>query len=110
MSNQTSVGCNDIVSLMAGYLAKSEWPTDASQLGGNAATWKPYIDNMLIGKGNIEHAVILSKEDGTVDSTSSAEFKLCTYEADIAQEDGTDIRETVDETANLIQVPYNTVH
>lgn len=103
LSNQTSVGCNDIVTLMAGYLTKSEWPTDPSQLGGNSSTWKPYIENMLIGKGNVDQALILSKDDGTVFSSSSSDFKLCTYEADIAQEDGTDSRETVDEIANVVQ-------
>ena len=104
MANHTSVGCNEVVSLMAKYLIKSSWPVDESQLAGNAATWKPYMENMLLGKGNISQALICSREDGIVWSTSSEGFKLGVYEADIPQEDGTDRKETIDEMKNLIMV------
>lgn len=104
VSNHTAPGCNEIIGLMAKYLVKSSWPVDESQLGGNSATWKPYIDNMLIGKGNVAQALICSKEDGAVWCTSAPDFKLETYECDIAQEDGTDVKETVDETKNLVQL------
>lgn len=105
LSNHTSVGCNELITLMAKYLVKSTWPTDPSQLGGaNAATWQPYIDQMLVAKGNVAAALIMSKEDGTVYAKSPTDFCLQTYEADIPQEDGTDRRETVDEMKNILHL------
>ena len=104
MSNHTAPGFNEVVGLMAKYLVKSSWPVDESQLGGNSATWKPYIDNMLIGKGNVAQALICSKEDGTVWCSSADDFKLETYEAEIAQESGEDVKETVDEMKNILHV------
>jgi hypothetical protein len=56
---------------MAKYLLQISWPTgteDPSAGGGGiaAATWQPYIETMLVGKGDIDHALICSKADGTI--------------------------------------------
>lgn len=114
----TSVGCNEVVQLMAKYLVKSIWPANASEQEGdksdmsaavnNADTWKPYVNDMLIGRGSIAQAMICSKEDLKV-WASSSDFKLCVYEAEIPQEDGTDKKERVDEARNLLQVRENSI-
>ena len=105
MSNHTGPGCNEVVSLMAKYLVKSSWPLDESQLGGsNSATWKPYIENMLLGKGSVANALICSREDGLVFAHSPEEFRLSTYETPITQESGEEVVETVDEMKNLLHV------
>lgn len=79
-SGHTSSGCNDVVQLMAKYLCKSTWPQceEASGGGGGAeggASWQPYIDTMLLGKGNVAQALICSKTDGTV-FAHSANFQV----------------------------------
>ena len=56
---------------MAKYLLQISWPTgteDPSAGGGGiaAASWQPYIESMLVGKGDIDQALICSKTDGTV--------------------------------------------
>lgn len=104
MSNHTAFGCNDIISLMAKYLVKSSWPIDESQLGStNSDSWRPYMDNMLIGKGNIAQALICSKEDGLI-YCSSNDFKLETYEFAMEKDSGEQVMETVDEIKNLVMV------
>ena len=45
--------------------------------------------------------MIIKADSGEVLATHPATFTLQTYEADIAQEDGTDRRETVDEAKNV---------
>ena len=68
----TSAACNNVVSEVAKHLLSSTWPTAAvplkneSSAASGAATWMPYIETMLIGKGNISHALICSKTDGTL--------------------------------------------
>ena len=66
-----SADCNAILTELAKHLLHSAWPTAPVALPGTeavsgASSWKPYIDNMLIGKGNIAHALICSKTDGKV--------------------------------------------
>ena len=64
----TSTGCNEIVHAMAKYLNKSEWPEGdegsskaaESSGGGPSGSWQQYVDTMLIGKGNVARAAILS--------------------------------------------------
>jgi hypothetical protein len=97
--------------MMARYLNKSTWPdgeagsANVVTTGGDAAgaTWQPYIDKMLIAKGDIEEACICSATDGTV-FASTKDFQIQVYEAEIPQEDGTDRLETVDEKKNLVQL------
>lgn len=69
--DQTSSGCNEVIVEMAKYLLQVTWPSgteDASAGGGGiaAASWQPYIETMLVGKGDIDQALICSKTDGTV--------------------------------------------
>lgn len=104
-AGHTSVGCNEIVTLMAKYLVKSKWPPgqDGEIGSGNSLSWQPYIDTMLVGKGNATQALICSKDTGAL-WASTPGFSLKTYEAEIPQEDGSDAMETVDEAKNLVQV------
>lgn len=107
-------GCNDNVVFMARYLYKSVWPSDSdsstanssdvARLNDGSASWKSYIDSMLIGKGSVKEAIICSKADGAVWSSSSADFGLKTYETAIANDDGIDTIETVDESKNMLKL------
>jgi hypothetical protein len=58
---------------------------------------------MLVGKGNVFEAMILDAASGKI-MAATANFALKKYEAEIAQEDGTDKLETVDETPNILKV------
>lgn len=103
----TSAGCNNVLSEVAKHLLQASWPTSEVPLndsGGGAsgaASWEPYIKEMLLAKGNIAQALICSKTDGTL-FASTPGFQLKTYQAEIAQEDGTDVMETVNEAANIV--------
>lgn len=101
-AGHTSVGCNEVVTIMAKYLNKSSWPLGSEASGGDA-DWQPYITNMLMNKGTVAHALICSKDDGTIWASSDG-FKLQEYEVEIPQEDGSDKLETVNETKNLVKV------
>jgi hypothetical protein len=123
-----SAACNEIIHTMAKYLHKSEWP-DAEE--GSAAAilasappagdWQAYVDKMLIGKGNVAKALIMSHEGETLGKSDGFSvsiviillryvscmfsfMQLKKYQADVAQEDGSDRTETIDEAKNLIQV------
>ena len=100
-----SAGCNEVVSLMARYLNKSIWPSpETKQLvseADGAITWQPYIDAMLVGKGNVAEALICSKSDCSA-WASTPNFSFETYESEIPQEDGSDVVETVDEAKNML--------
>ena len=107
VAGHTSVGCNEVIQLMAKYLADSTWPeglegsNDDVISGDGTMTWQPYIDTMLVGKGNISQALICSKADGKI-WASTKDFSFKTYEADITQDDGSDKKETVNEWKNLL--------
>ena len=113
IAGHTSVGCNEVLQLMAKYLADSIWPEglegsiDNPISGDGTITWQPYIDTMLIGKGNVSQALICSKVDGKI-WASTPDFALKIYEADIAQDDGTDKKETVNESKNLLTLMNGT--
>lgn len=62
----TSAGCNEILRLMGNYLCKSSWPEDDKGATGAGPSWQLYIEKMLVGKGNVTQAMILSKHDGKV--------------------------------------------
>ena len=113
--------------MIARYLNKSVWPNrndgessnDDNGSGGggdkntaeassssSAPTWQAYIDTMLVGKGNVAHAMIIDCKTGKL-LASTPDFQLKTYETEIAQEDGTDKVEMVDEYQNITKVRYS---
>jgi hypothetical protein len=67
-----SPDCNETITLMARYLAKSTWPlagaatTTQESKPQTAASWQSYVDVLLVGKGNIAQALICSSADGSV--------------------------------------------
>ena len=71
----------------------------------SAPTWQAYIDTMLVGKGNVAHAMIIDCKTGKL-LASTPDFQLKTYETEIAQEDGTDKVEMVNEYQNITKVRY----
>jgi hypothetical protein len=116
---------NETITLIARYLNKSIWPdrndgessNDDNGSGGggdntteasssSAPTWQAYIDTMLVGKGNVAHAMIIDCKTGKL-LASTPDFQLKTYETEIAQEDGTDKVEMVDEYQNITKVRYS---
>lgn len=105
-SGQNSTDCNTVVTLMARYLKESTWPDGeggefpSSSLGGKQ-TWQPFIDSMLIGKGNVAEALICSKEDGKVWAFSKG-LQLLQYEAEVTQEDGSDKMTPIDEAKAIV--------
>ena len=58
--------------------------------------WQPFVDRALVGRGDIEHAAILDAEDGAV-WASTAEFGPRIYLMPVAQEDGTEEEQLVNE-------------
>lgn len=72
----------------------------------SAPTWQAYIDTMLVGKGNVAQAMIIDCKTGKL-LASTPDFQLKTYETEIAQEDGTDKVEMVDEYQNITKVRYS---
>ena len=78
----TSAGCNNTVGEVAKHLLQAAWPSSAvpvNDTGGGAsgaASWEPYIKDMLLAKGNIAHALICSKTDGTMFANTPG-FTVC---------------------------------
>jgi len=82
----TSPDCNETITLMAMYLAKSVWPQgtiatadgSAEQIAkaSGPASWQAYIDTCLIGKGNVAQAILFNTVDGTILASSNADFKV----------------------------------
>lgn len=109
----SSPQCNETVTLIAAYLHKSKWPNrnDGAPGGGGGGgapvSWQVYVDTMLLGKGNVAQAMIIDNSNGKI-LAASPDFELKKYEAEIAQEDGTDKNEMVDETANILKVMVDT--
>ncbi|MGB4347095.1 MAG: profilin family protein [Burkholderiaceae bacterium] len=104
----SSPQCNETVTLMAAYYAKSTWPnrSDGEPAGGaGPVSWQVYVDTLMVGKGNVAQAMIIAAADGKI-LASTEKFELKKYEAEIAQEDGTDKTETVDEIPNILKVIF----
>jgi hypothetical protein len=81
LKNHVSVKCNEIILLMANYLSKSVWP-DFEEITNPTDSWQPYVDLMLVGKGNISSALLCSKSDGkTWARTSDVEVCLISIKA-----------------------------
>lgn len=69
-----SAFCNETITLMAAYFAKSDWPKEsvaAFTVPSGPASWQDYIQKMLIGKGNVAQALIFSMKDGAILGNSS---------------------------------------
>ena len=64
--------------------------------------WQPYLDEYLVGKGNVAHAAIMSYPDGAVLAYSEGFFPQA-YQADTYDEAGNEIKIDVDETASIIE-------
>ena len=129
VNGHTSPACNETVTMMAGYLKKSNWPDRLEAVGGvnsggdtgafpsgdgstaagaggspnGSVTWQKYVDVLMVGKGNVDQALIIEISNSKV-LASTANCSLQVYEAEIPQEDGTDKTETVNEVKNIIQV------
>jgi len=99
--------------LIARYLNKSVWPdredgegsdsNDSTTATAAVPTWQAYIDKMLIEKGNVAQGMIIDCKNGKL-LASTPDFQLKKYETEIAQEDGTDRVEMVDEHQNIVKV------
>lgn len=66
------------------------------------STWQKYAD-YIKGRGSIEHCIIISSEDGAQYATTSPDFYLRQYKAQIMQEDGNEKEEVVNEAANIVK-------
>jgi hypothetical protein len=66
------------------------------------STWQKYAD-FIKGRGNIEHCIIISSDDGAEWALSSPDFYLREYKAAIMQEDGTEKEEVVNEATNILK-------
>lgn len=108
LKNQNSTDCNDLVTLMARYLKDSTWPNglkegDVDASSGGSKTWQPFIDTMLIGKGNVAQAMICNRIDGKL-WASTKDFALQCYEAGIEQDDGTEVMTPIDESKGIVSL------
>ncbi len=65
------------------------------------------LTEKLINQGNIQKALILSRDNGSILSSSPG-FQLQTYQAEIPQEDGSDKMETIDEAKNVVMLMNGT--
>jgi hypothetical protein len=92
---------------MARYFNKSTWPTEGAEVDVSPVTWNTYIEKLLVGKGDIAQALIVLKDAGKV-LAATPDFELKTYDAEIAQEDGTDKSETVNEPQNVLKLMTRT--
>jgi hypothetical protein len=81
LQNHTSPQCNEVITLMAMYLAKSTWPTGVESGsgagGGGAVNWQQHVDKALVGRGNVAEAMIIEKESGNV-LAATPDFKVST--------------------------------
>eukprot|EP01041_Mallomonas_annulata_P007153 gene7153-14567_t len=67
-----------------------------------SVTWQMYVEYMK-ARGNIDECMIVDAEDGA-HWASTPDFILREYSATIAQEDGTEKEEIVNEAKNLLQL------
>lgn len=80
IKGHSSAGCNDVIQEMAKYLLQISWPSGTQEASGGASgsagsTWQPYIQTMLLAKGDIKDALICSASDGTI-FASTPEFTV----------------------------------
>lgn len=80
--NHNSVDCNETVTQIARYLSKSVWPapgtgpaTVIEPVDNTPATWQAYIDKLLIERGHVAQAMLLT-EDGKI-LASTPDFTVC---------------------------------
>jgi hypothetical protein len=71
--------CNETITLMAMYFAKSDWPNGieeelAASSGSNL--WQDHVQKVLIGRGGIAEALILSIADNEVLASHPEDFKV----------------------------------
>ena len=103
---QNSADCNTVVTLMARYLKESTWPDGVSEgevdlSSGGSKTWQPFIDQLLIGKGNVAEAIICSRVEGKIWAFSKG-LELLNYEAEVEQEDGSEKMTPIDESKAIV--------
>lgn len=70
-----SPDCNETITLMARYLAMSTWPEVGSVPVG-PASWRNYIDTMLVGKGNVEEAMLCTSSGEILAATENFKVSL----------------------------------
>jgi hypothetical protein len=66
------------------------------------STWQKYAE-FVTSRGNIEHCIVISSDDGAEWGLSTPDFYLREYKTMIMQEDGTEKEETVNEAANVLK-------
>lgn len=71
LKGHSSAGCNEVIVEMAKYLLQITWPEGTQESGASSggmasSAWQPFIETMLLAKGDIERAIICSSTDGTV--------------------------------------------
>jgi hypothetical protein len=88
LKQHTSPQCNEVVTLMAMYLAKSTWPSgsesaaagvsSSSGAGGGAGgdNWQLHVDKALVARGNIAEAMLIEKDSGNL-LAGTPDFKVC---------------------------------
>ena len=113
---QTASDCNDTIELYARYLSTSIWPDGSEGTAQSTPeqaklTWQPFIDLLMVGKGDVDQCLICRKTDGLLYAngavnTNSADvkFSLQQYETEVPQEDGTDKLTSIDEASALVRL------
>lgn len=86
LKGHTSTGCNEIIHAMGRYLFKSEWPQGEegsaqaiAQSAPPSASWQQYVDTMLIAKGNILNACIISHTGDILGTNAGFTVELHAY-------------------------------
>ncbi len=80
LKNHTSPQCNEVITMMAMYLAKSTWPTGTEAGGGGggaggSTNWQQHVDKALVGRGNVAEAMIIEKDTGN-ELASTPDFQV----------------------------------
>jgi len=79
--NHTSPPCNETITMMAMYLAKSDWPdkNDDPNVtgggGGGEVSWQLHVDKALVARGNVSEAMLVSVDDLSI-LASTPDFKV----------------------------------
>ena len=107
---QSASECNDTIELYARYLSTSMWPDGSEGTAQSTPeqaklTWQPFVDLLMIGKGDVDQCLICRKTDGLLYANGGdGTFSLQKYETEVAQEDGTDKMTPIDEAGALIRL------
>ena len=113
---QNAADCNDTIELYARYLSMSVWPDGSEGTAQSTPeqaklTWQPFVDLLLIGKGDVNECLICRRSDGLLyangaagEKSENVTFNLQKYEAEVAQEDGTDKLTAIDEVGALLRL------